>query len=372
MSFIITRSDLLAPKKEQVDSLMPYLVEVLRDAIGQAAKDVRLGNVRCVSSKRGWWTKEVKEAIWERGGGGWMVGKVNVGKSALFESIFPKGRNQEVNFDKLRTSTNFEGRNDINDSSSISPLATSRQEAESLSKKALLPPAPPEKHFPPMPTVSSLSGTTASPIRLLFGSGKGELIDLPGLARGNLEEHVLDEYKPALVMQQRIKPESLSIKPGQSLVIGGIIRITPNDTGQVMLAYPFVPIQCHVTSTEKAISLQSQKETSHVLNIAKPGIGGIVRSAGVFHLNWDTTKQRTGPLTRPSAVGLKPQNLPFVVYSADLLIEGCGWIELAVQVRRRIVESHKELAEDSHSFPTAEVFSPNGEYVGLRRPMNAW
>ncbi|KAH0380650.1 hypothetical protein KCU89_g17663, partial [Aureobasidium melanogenum] len=32
VSFIVTRSDLLAPNKEQVDSLMPYLRETLRDA----------------------------------------------------------------------------------------------------------------------------------------------------------------------------------------------------------------------------------------------------------------------------------------------------------------------------------------------------
>ncbi|KAG4431243.1 hypothetical protein IFR05_013265, partial [Cadophora sp. M221] len=92
VSFIITRSDLLAPLKTQVDSLMPYLREVLRDALGRSAKDVRLGNVRCVSAKQAWWTKELKEDIWKRGGAGWMVGKVNVGKSQLFHDVFPKGR----------------------------------------------------------------------------------------------------------------------------------------------------------------------------------------------------------------------------------------------------------------------------------------
>lgn len=95
VSFIITRSDLLAPNKEQVDSLMPYLRETLRDALGRTGRNVRLGNMRCVSAKRGWWTKEVKEDIWDRGGAAWMVGKVNVGKSNLFEVAFPKGRGQE-------------------------------------------------------------------------------------------------------------------------------------------------------------------------------------------------------------------------------------------------------------------------------------
>ncbi|KAH0405644.1 hypothetical protein KCU90_g24879, partial [Aureobasidium melanogenum] len=95
VSFIVTRSDLLAPNKEQVDSLMPYLRETLRDALGRTGRNVRLGNMRCVSAKRGWWTKQVKEDIWERGGAAWMVGKVNVGKSNLFEVAFPKGRAQE-------------------------------------------------------------------------------------------------------------------------------------------------------------------------------------------------------------------------------------------------------------------------------------
>ncbi|KAK1913301.1 hypothetical protein P3342_005237 [Pyrenophora teres f. teres] len=35
VSFIITRADLLAPKKEQVDVLMPYVRDVLRDALGR-------------------------------------------------------------------------------------------------------------------------------------------------------------------------------------------------------------------------------------------------------------------------------------------------------------------------------------------------
>ena len=91
LSFIITRSDLLGHSKDKVDSLMPYLREVLRDALGRLGRNVRLGNVRCVSAKRNWWTTELKKEIFERGGAGWMVGKVNVGKSALFAEVFPKG-----------------------------------------------------------------------------------------------------------------------------------------------------------------------------------------------------------------------------------------------------------------------------------------
>ncbi|KAL8797217.1 MAG: hypothetical protein Q9195_000684 [Heterodermia aff. obscurata] len=376
MSFIITRSDLLAPRKEQVDSLMPYLIEVLRDALGHTARDVRLGNVRCVSSKRGWWTKEIKEAIWDRGGAGWMVGKVNVGKSNLLECIFPKGRNQEVECHSLRHAAkpNFGGTTSTPEQDSL-VVASPQDEKNAMSGNSLLPPAPPEERFPIMPIVSSIPGTTASPIRLLFGSGKGELIDLPGLARDSLDEYVLDEHKQDMVMRHRVTPDQITIKPGQSLLVGGLLRITPTNPDHTWLAYPFLPFKCHVTSTEKAISLQTREGPSGVPTLAKPGVGDLVRSAGVFRLKWDVTKQRAGPLTRASAVGLKVQTLPFVVFSADVLIEGCGWIELVVQIRKRAIESHANDSEDSYdlaNLPGIEVFSPNGEHVGMRRPMNAW
>ena len=237
VSFIITRSDLLAPKEEQVDRLMPYLREVLRDSLGQSRKNVRLGNVRCVSAKRGWWTKDVKEEIWKRGGAGWMVGKVNVGKSNLFEVVFPKGRGQGVNIQKMKHDA---GRNagpaaavatpdgqgiaqasldehaEKAEVASLSDLPgeialenpetalvsgestmTTAENTDGVDKDetaetekdedpfldededaSLLPPAQIETAYPVMPIVSFLPGTTASPIRIPFGNGKGELIDL--------------------------------------------------------------------------------------------------------------------------------------------------------------------------------------------------
>ncbi|KAJ6106455.1 hypothetical protein N7512_009972 [Penicillium capsulatum] len=90
VSFIITRSDLLAATKDQVDSKMQYVRNVLRDTLGRAARDTRLGNVHMISAKRGWWTKQVKDEIREHGGGIWVVGKANVGKSSFIEACFPK------------------------------------------------------------------------------------------------------------------------------------------------------------------------------------------------------------------------------------------------------------------------------------------
>ena len=359
---------------------MPYMLQILRDALGESAEYVRLGNVRCVSSKRGWWTKHVKEDIWDRGGGGWMVGKVNVGKSNLFENIFPKGRNHDYSLGSLRHPAQQrlcgdlpnanEDERQINQSIQSSPEKMESQ----LPEDSLLPPAPPETPFPVLPLVSSLPGTTASPIRLPFGDGKGELIDLPGLARGGLEEFVTDAHKIDLVMQNRVKPEQLVIKPGQSLLVGGLLRLTPATPDLVFLAYPFVPLSCQVTSTERATAIHTQHEDSSGFTVARPGIGSRMTSAGCFSLKWDVTKQRAGPLTKATAVALSTKVLPFVVFSADILIEGCGWIELIAQVRKRDVETGMEASGffDTRPYPRIEVYSPDGGHVGVRKPMGIW
>ncbi|KAL9595026.1 MAG: hypothetical protein Q9219_006695 [cf. Caloplaca sp. 3 TL-2023] len=372
ISFIITRSDLLAPQKEQVDSLMPYLTEVLRDALDCSGKDFRLGNVRCVSAKKGWWTKQVKEEIWERGGAGWMVGKVNVGKSSLFECIFPKGRGNGI------TDESRERSNQLADElPQRPPSQTKKSSSRNLppgrpageSKDSLLPPPQPEKQYPFMPIVSHLPGTTASPIRIPFGNSKGELIDLPGLARGSLEEHVLDSHRSALVMRSRVKPDQFVIKPGQSLLISDLIRITPATPEITVLAYPFVPLAGHLTSTEKAIAISTQSQPSGISTIAKPGTGQKLARAGSFRLQWDVTKRRAGPLTAPSAAALDTCVLPFVVFSTDILIEGCGWVELVAQVRKKGLEASD--VGGKHC-PVVDIWSPNGDYIAARKPMNGW
>ena len=380
MSFIITRADLLAPKKEQVDGLMPYILQILRDALGGSAENVRLGNVRCVSSKRGWWTKQVKEDIWDRGGGGWMVGKVNVGKSNLFENVYPKGRNGNRNSDSLRQATQHKSPIDLLDTDENKKEASQSikdppEEIElNLPEDSLLPPAPPETPYPVLPLVSALPGTTASPIRVPFGDGKGELIDLPGLARGGLEDFITKDHRIDLVMRDRVKAKQYVIKPGQSLIVGGLLRLTPTTPDLVFLAYPFLPLRCHITSTERAMAIHGQHEDAVVSTIPKPGIGSRMQSAGSFSLKWDVTKQRAGPLTKAAAAGLRTKTLPFVVFSADILVEGCGWIELVAQVRKRDMERGTEPSDlfDTKPYPRIEVASPDGGHVGIRQPLGIW
>ena len=427
MSFIITRSDLLAPTKEQVDRLMPFLISTLREVLGRVGRRTRLGNVRCVSAKRGWWTKELKEDIWERGGAGWMVGKVNVGKSRLFEAVFPKGRmgsnppGHRVSvpiFPMTRTeppdepSTRVDKANDLG---VTDPPGLA--EPAALNELSLLPPPRPETDYPQMPIASDLPGTTASPIRVPFGNGRGELIDLPGFARSELGTYVKEEHQHELMMKSRVVPEQQVMKPGRSLLLGGLIRITPQTPDLTFLAYAFTPLEPHLTSTEKAIAVQEQLEGApNVPNISRPGTQDTIQKAGSFQLRYDVTRARAGPITRRDAAGIKVEKLPYRVVGIDLLIEGCGWVEIVAQVRTRHLFDQKREGLDEEgggtdegkvvanpqrlenldlagldpnleaeserkeldslstdpNWPVVDVYSPEGRFIGSRGPMNGW
>ena len=386
VSFIITRSDLLAGKKEQVDSLMPYLQDVLRRALGYRDKLSRLGNVICVSSKRGWWTKNLKESIWQRGGAGWMVGKVNVGKSNLFEAIFPKGRarmNVSLELDAAPTAT----------SSQLASIQSSGRKnlSESRQSKASsqLPPPQVETNYPVMPIISALPGTTVSPIRVPFGSGKGELIDLPGLRRGELEEYVKPELRQDLIMKSRIVSERFIVKPDRSLLLGCLIRITPVTPELNFIMHPFVNLHPHSTATDKAAEIHSGARESGISSVAEKHAGPKMASAGKIRLKWDVTKKFAGPLTTKSAAAFTPEQLPFIVFGVDVLIEGYGWVEVVAQVRRKAWNEAQRISRvgkhnawppsannstvegDTAPYPEVEVFSPEGRFIGSRRPMGA-
>ncbi|KAK1754589.1 hypothetical protein QBC47DRAFT_384381 [Echria macrotheca] len=387
LDFVITRSDLLAPTKEQVDRLMPYLRETLRDALGRTARDVRLGNVHCVSSQRGWWTKELRDEIFERGGAGWLVGKANVGKSRLFKEVFPKGRGAGLEPSKHDITVDLELSEKLEKCGVLEPPNVEDAEL------SLLPPVPPETMYPAMPLVSSLPGTTASPIRLSFGGGKGELIDLPGLPRSDLESYVQEKERGSLIMKKRISPEQIVLTPGKSLLLGGFIRITPRTPDLDVLLYNFTPLKEHATSTEKAIGIQERVDPVNVENISTPEASENIKLAASVELRYDVTKQRAGPLTRKNSVDLKVEQLPFRVLSADILIEGCGWVEVVAQVRARNLplsegkgggEEHPEILssldlsapdpqpQSEFTWPVIDVFTPEGRFVSSRRPMNGW
>ncbi|PYH91517.1 hypothetical protein BO71DRAFT_486182 [Aspergillus ellipticus CBS 707.79] len=417
ISFIITRSDLLAPTKEQVDSKMPYIVSVLRKTLDLAPDVFRLGSVYMISAYRGWWTKVVKQQIREHGGGVWVVGKANVGKSSFIETCFPKDtRNLEKLVELVER-----GKTDDN-AANIHELP--------VDEERLLPPAPREELFPALPTVSSVPGTTVSPIRIPFGRGKGEMIDLPGVSRGGLENFVRDKHRRDLIMSSRVEPENITVKPGQSLVLlGGLVRITSRHPDDVMMAACFVPIPPHVTRTDKAREIQAGKRVyDEGMSLPAEGFATYIDYAGTFDLKYDVTKSH---LPRSIAKALKDKvikeapPLPYRVMAVDILIEGCGWVELTVQVRAHemlkattdtglqkmasgrtgrteegkqegdLEGKHEEELEGKQEgeqegeqegkqeekqegerhvrpFPQVDVFSPQGHHIGCRPPMESY
>lgn len=177
--------------------------------------------------------------------------------------------------------------------------------------------------------------------------------------------------------------------------------MTPRTPGLIFLSYAFTPIRAHLTSTEKAISVQNQTGEVNVENIAVPGAGEKTKLGGSFELRWDVTKQRAGPITRRDAVNMKPDRLPYRVLAADILIEGCGWVEVVAQVRNKDLFAPRKpprktssasgeeifqtldlsepdpnerasLGASEPNWPVIDVFSPEGRFIKSRRPMNAW
>ncbi|KAH8701684.1 telomere stability and silencing-domain-containing protein [Talaromyces proteolyticus] len=370
ISFVITRADLLAATKEQVDSLMQRVRSIILKTMSLRQEDVRLGNVHMISAHRGWWTSQVKEEIRQHGGGIWVVGKANVGKSSFIESCFPK---------------------DSRNLAKITELFERRKEEElkgpsdhpALDSKSLLPPAPREELFPTLPVVSSLPGTTVSPIRIPFGRGRGEMIDLPGLDRGTLQDFILDEHKSDMIMTKRINPaEQMTISETQSLLIGGgLVRITPVvPEGCILLAACFVPLETHTTRTDKAIEVQRGMKKYNTgggdrgTSVIKPEFlnDECIKSAGTFKLATDVTLNHLPSLIKKKwkDQGIKPNldTLPYRVFSTDIVIEGCGWIELTAQVRAKQGLDSTTATE----VPKVEIFTPLGKHVSARPSLETW
>ncbi|EFQ97322.1 hypothetical protein MGYG_00362 [Nannizzia gypsea CBS 118893] len=357
LNFVITRADLLSNVKPQADSLMKNMVEILRQTLDRKEHGIRLGNVHMVSSYRGWWTKEIKEDIWNQGGGVWMVGKANVGKSKLITSVFPKTAPAY----KARKIQNYKGVTIIG--RSTPPDETDVTAVEELDGgedgvAVLLPPLQKEVPFPNLPIDSVRPGTTASPIRIPFDKHRGEVIDLPGLFRSNLDEFVQDKHKSDLVMTSRPRPTQLTIKPSQSLLLGGLIGIKPLEENEIFLASPFVSLEAHVTHKDKAAEMLAQQRECPTGNIAKEGIGEQITSAGIVELKYDVTARYAKPLPNGSLPSL------YRIMGVDILIEGCGWIELTCQVRTR--------TREPDDFPKVELFSPQGKFVGSRMPLSTY
>ena len=163
------------------------------------------------------------------------------------------------------------------------------------------------------------------------------------------------------------------------LLLAGLIMIKPKTPGLDFLMYPFTNLPGHVTSQEKAVRFLSHPDPASVFEPPlwqKPPppnpfppttatedtsatLPPHIKSAGTFRLHHDVTRPRNPMLSKRGAPGV--ELLPYRVLSADVLLEGVGWVEVVVQVRGESLR--REVV------PEVEVFVPLGKGIGVRRPM---
>ncbi|KAA8909156.1 hypothetical protein FN846DRAFT_889090 [Sphaerosporella brunnea] len=419
ISYIITRSDVLFPQREQISSLMTYFKSVLKSALPEGEKveghDAST-KLHVISSRRGWDVGILKSEITKRQGGVWFLGGVNVGKSSLLRDIWPvDGELRPVTledaaeFDILPTEADsvLEGQEQNGENHASAYVAEEQQTLDELlsGPQVSEPPAKITAHV--APTISAFPGTTAAPIRVSFksigraGKYRGEVVDLPGLERWvgfkgtGINRFVRPDKRKFLLLKERPNPEQYTIKPGQSMLLGGLIMVTPKTPDMVVLANPFTNLPVHIASTQKCIRFLANEDPANALpderlfqdaksiaayNKANTTAALVTAfgedrassqfselppayaSAGIFTLSDDVTTYRNPrlPTRSPEAIA----ELPYKVLATDILLEGIGWVELTAQVRNR--------RDTGYQTVDVEVFTPEGKGVGQRRTMNAY
>ncbi|KAF8476992.1 hypothetical protein BDZ91DRAFT_708495 [Kalaharituber pfeilii] len=469
VSYIVTRADLLMPKESQITSLMTYLKTVLKEALpaGEPIEDHYHhwgGSFRAVSIRNGWSVRKVKAEFSEmatfkmsyaekgkvkrREGAIWIVGKVNVGKSRFVGEIVPEG--SFTNLERVIETAQASHKPDVDPDTltghqkieaflaqverqerANNPERTN-EELERILEQArikLLNDELSQEDLPLVaPTVSHIPGTTVAPVRVAFrhpanngakGSVKGEIIDLPGMERGRFLEYVRPEVRKYVQMRERVNASQYVVKPGQSLLLAGLIMITPKLEDTAFMMYPFTTLPAHVSSTEKVLKLMCHpdpassrepilfqhkpspslftSESSGTKDTVTVDTGTVtqedgtptersgssanvpripqtwkdpavpvappphIKSAGSFPLAWDVTKSRNPLLAKRT--DLEIELIPYKIYSTDILLEGIGWVEVVAQVRGRHLINE--------NIPEVEVLSPLGKGVGNRIPMGA-
>jgi hypothetical protein len=231
VSYIITRCDLLMPKRDQISSLMTYFKSIIKERIpeGEKVEGLPLSNTRlhAISSRVGWEVGILKDEIKQRQGGVWLLGVVNVGKSSLLRDVWP--------INGVMKSSSFEEATEFDILPDQHPIVQSQvggncndagegQRLNPILDRARGRPSLGIPHVPP--TISEIPGTTAAPLRVSYksvgrgGKTRGELVDLPGMERWTsfgetgLTKYVRPEKWRELIMKKRIDGDQYTIKPG--------------------------------------------------------------------------------------------------------------------------------------------------------------
>lgn len=350
LSFVITRADLLMPTEQKVTSLMTYIRRVLSSYLDDADKEKTLKDLRIVSAKNGWTTERLKDEIRGRKGGVVFLGKTNVGKSRLYEAVFPKRGKKDLAMKK-----GF-GRGDLEEQAD--GIEDDFDFYVQNGKRV---------RYPEMPLASKVPGTTVGPIVIDFAAGRGQLIDLPGFSRGGLMKYLKQDYVKQTVMVDRVNPERYIVPPGKTFLLGGLVTVRPLQPTKgrpvTLEVAVFSNVPGHVAKEEKIegfLNPESESESAKRDFLwAKKAAVESFKSAGTFKLTDDITKRRSGPLVEGMGED-KFKNVSFRIYATDIVVEGFGWLEISAQVGK----------DDPH--PEIEVLSPNGESILQRETMKAY
>ncbi|KAF3911493.1 hypothetical protein ABW20_dc0107003 [Dactylellina cionopaga] len=379
ISYVITRADLLMPTENKVSSLMTYIRRVMSNYLGD---DSGLKDLRVVSAKRTWTTERLKDEIRARKGGVVLLGKTNVGKSRLYDAIFPR-RNAK---DFKPKGGDF-GKGDLEDLPTVEPAEEDWYVQNGQRVK-----------YPEMPLASKIPGTTVGPITIDFAAGRGQLVDLPGFSRGGLLSYVKQSQLKSTVLINRVNPSRFIVKPGRAFMLSGLIKVKAvgreerekgaeteqREEGQEMEereengerergrpitleVATFTSLPGHVAREDKIDAVMNHGPGSAPKGSglaggiwAKPDIGESFRSAGIFELTDDITKKRTIPLIDKIGEDAYKKGLAFKVWATDIVVEGFGWLEISAQVGR----------DDPP--PKIEIWSPMGESIMQRETMGAY
>ncbi|KAK6360391.1 hypothetical protein TWF730_006533 [Orbilia blumenaviensis] len=349
LSFVITRADLLMPTEQKVTSLMTYIRRVLSNYLDDADKEKTMKELRIVSAKNGWTTERLKDEIRGRKGAVVFLGKTNVGKSRLYEAVFPKRGKKHVSAQKPFGRGDLEAEEEIEDDSEFYIQNGRRVK------------------FPEMPLASKVPGTTVGPIVIDFAAGRGQLIDLPGFSRGGLMKHIKQNLVRRTVMIDRVNPERYIVPPGKKFLLGGLVTIKPVQPVEgrpvTLEVAVFSNVPGHVAKEEKIdgfLNLESEEEgAKRDFLWAKKAAANSMKSAGTFKLTDDITKRRSGPLVEGMGED-KFKKVSFRIYATDIVVEGLGWLEVSAQVGK------------DDPLPEIEVLSPDGESILQRETMKAY
>lgn len=118
----------------------------------------------------------------------------------------------------------------------------------------------------PGPTTSTLPGTTQKTLEYELARTGHVILDTPGLAAGNrLPDLLCPTCATALVPKARLRSKLVQLRPGGSLMFGGLAAVTALETSgdaTVTLAFTAEKVPIHVTRDERVLPLLQNGDRS--------------------------------------------------------------------------------------------------------------